>query len=411
MKKNKKLSRKIISLLPEAVRFSILRMNKKLDEEWPSSLEIKIAETEEEFEGAFKLLHDCYANSGTMNSNPTEMRVITQHLLPETTTIVAKWNSKVIGTLSLIRDNAIGLPLEKAFSVNERRLGGRRIAEVSFLTIDPEFRGLEEKVLFPLLRFVVQYARYYFGVHEFVIAVKPSMVDFYMGLMCFEKLKETPVDYDFVNGALAVGLFLNFETADQRWLDTFGDRPLKSNFYRYWATVPNHVQNKLPKRIYHSAADPVITPELLKNFFLDKTDIMRRLSKTDIKVLMDSYPYPAFQEIFKPLMGKFTRKNERFETDMVAIITEGQKRVEVFNVSLEGLMLRSKSQQFTKGHIFNLQVWLNDSITTNLIIEVSNVKDNNLYGLKIVEGTIEWHDMIHCLSSKSLVQLSSNEAA
>lgn len=411
MKKNKIISKKIIALLPEALRFSLLRRNTKLDMEWPTSLEIKIADTEEELESAFKLLHRSYVKAGFMDPEPSKMRVLPQNLLPETTTIVAKWNSKVVGTISLIRDNGIGLPLENAFMIDDRRAGGRRLAEVSSLTIDPEFRGHREKILFPLMRFVLHYARYYFGVHEFIIAVNPSMVDFYTGLICFEKLKAKPVAYNFVKGAPAIGLFLNFETVDQRWLDTFEHRPAATNFYRYWATVPTHEHNRLPVRAYHSAADPVITPKLLKNFFIEKTGVVKLLCKKDIKVLMDAYPFPAFQNIFKPLMDKFTRKNERFDTDMVALVSEGLKKVEVFNVSLEGLMLRSKVQQFNRGHVFNLHVWLNDSIITNLKIEVVNIKENNLYGLKIVEGTIEWHDMIHSLSQKSHQQLELSQAA
>jgi hypothetical protein len=405
------MKKKMIRLLPEAIRISLMRNTRKLKLEWPDSLEIKIADTQEELESAFNLLHNSYVKSGFMTPDPTNMRVLPQHLLPETTTIVAKWKSKVVGTISLIRDNPIGLPLEKAFNINDRRLGGRRLAEVSSLTIAPEFRGHSNKVLYPLIRFLIHYARYYFGVHELVIAVNPKSADFYKGLLCFESLTSKVVPYNFVNGAPAIGLFLDFETADERWLETFGSKATQKNFYRYWATVPNHPQNKLPVRMYHSAADPVLTPKLLKNFFLDKTGIVKLLSKHEIKVLIDSYPYPAFQNILRPLMDKYTRKNERFDTDMVAFVSEGLKKVDVFNVSLEGLMLRSKMQKFERGHVFNLEVWLNDAISTRIKIEVINVKEHNLYGLKIVEGTLEWHDMIHCLSQKSHEQFELVHAA
>ncbi|MBY0415621.1 MAG: GNAT family N-acetyltransferase, partial [Bdellovibrionales bacterium] len=209
----RKFNRHLLTFLPESLRYSLMRKKVRINPAWPSpNLQIKIAETEEELESAYKLLHDSYVKAGYMNPHPTGMRVLPQHLLPQTTTIVAVWSGKIIGTLSLIRDNPFGLPLEKIFDVNDRRANGRRLAEVSSLAVDPKYRGLINTALFPLFRYVYQYARDCFGTHEFVIAVNPSMVDLYLGFMCFEKIKSKAKSYDFVKGAPAVGLYLNFET-------------------------------------------------------------------------------------------------------------------------------------------------------------------------------------------------------
>ncbi len=178
MKSRRKLSRKLLGRLPAKPRLALMRKSAKIQHEWPSrSLEIKIADTEDELSNASRLLHDSYVKSGLMNPEPSGMRVLSQHLLPQTTTIVAKWEGQVIGTLSLIRDNPFGLPIEKIFDVSSRRSNGRRLAEVSSLAIDPRFRGQSSQALFPLFLFVYQYAKFYFGTHEFVISVNPSLVD------------------------------------------------------------------------------------------------------------------------------------------------------------------------------------------------------------------------------------------
>lgn len=123
----RRFNRTLLKLLPERLRLSVMQRKLRIDSNWPSdSLEIKIADNEEELASAYRILHDSYVNAQFMDPHPTNMRIIPQHLLPQTSTIVAKWDETVIGTVSLIRDNPFGLPLEKIFDVTERRGGGAK---------------------------------------------------------------------------------------------------------------------------------------------------------------------------------------------------------------------------------------------------------------------------------------------
>ncbi|MFL5813415.1 MAG: GNAT family N-acetyltransferase [Bdellovibrionia bacterium] len=398
MKERRKLSRKLLGYLPGAVRFSIMRRNVRINPNWPSeSLEIKIATDERELESAYRLLHNSYVNAGFMNPDPTGMRVLAQHLLPQTTTIVAKWDGTVIGTLSLIRDNPFGLPLEKIFDVNERRTNGRRLAEVSSLAVDPAYRGQISTALFPLFRFVYQYAKECFGIHEFVIAVNPSMVDLYLGFICFERLKSKPKPYDFVKGAPAVGLYLNFETCVERWKKVFGQRKDSQNFHKYWTEIPNDSRNRMPVRKYHSASDPILTPKLLTEFFLKRAQLARKLTYREVQTLLDVYPFPEFQKALLPIQNDLSRKSVRLETQMRAEVGKQRAPGEVLNVSREGLLLRMSNDQLTIGQKTNLSVWLNDSSATELTVEVRWRPHDGLIGLKIHEPTREWVQMIETL--------------
>ena len=395
---DRKISRAFLRLLPEALRHSIMRKNVRVDPNWPSSsLVIKIAETEEELASAYKLLHDSYVKSGFMDPDPSGMRVLPQHILPQTTTIVAKWDSKVIGTLSLIRDNPFGLPLEKIFNVDEHRKHGKRLAEVSSLAMDPNYRGQINIALFPLFRFVYQYARNSFGIHEFIIAVNPSMVDLYLGFMCFEKLNVKSKSYDFVKGATAVGLYLNFEIVDEIWKKNFNHRPISSNLHHYWSTLPTDPKNQMPKRDYHSASDPILTPLLLSQFFLEKAQLSKKLSIKEIQFLMEVYPYPDFIKILKPLYDSMSRKNIRFETQMKAQWVDDSLIGEVLNVSREGLLVRTPNLIMIQGQQSYIRVWLNNTTSTQLKVEVYRSKDFSLLGLKIVETTNEWLNMIEVI--------------
>ena len=104
-------ARKLFSLLPQKSRHNVYRSFVDCDSSPNKRLVLKIAETKEELEACFKLLHDAYVSSGFMTPDPSGMRVTIYHALPTTTTLCAKFDDQVVGTLSLIRESAIGFPL------------------------------------------------------------------------------------------------------------------------------------------------------------------------------------------------------------------------------------------------------------------------------------------------------------
>lgn len=398
MKNRRDLNRKLLRFLPEFLRFEWMRKKVELSTAWPSpSLEIKIAENQQELESAFRLLHDSYVGAGYMDPDPSELRVLIQHLVPQTTTIVAKWDGRVVGTLTLIRDNPFGLPLEQIFDISEHRARGRRLAEVSSLAVDPQFRGQGDRVLFPLVRFCIQYARHCFGIHEFVIATTASMAEMYLGLICFEKLEAKPRPYEFVKNTVAVGTYMNCETIAERWRKTFAHRPSVMKLYRYWMEIPTDPRNRMPKRQYHSASDPILTPQLLKDFFLDRAKLARRLTYKEVQILMEIYPFPAFQKVLQPLLGSLSRKNIRLDTFMKADLLSNQEQGEVLNVSKAGLLLRTGPNSMKMGQQVDLVVWLNEIASTKLKAQVRWQPADSLFGLAILEADDEWQLMIEAL--------------
>ena len=87
--------RKAFSWFPRSVRFSIYRSFVDGDPSPDGRLVLKIAETKEELEACFKLLHDAYVSSGFMQPAASGMRVTIYHALPTTTTLCAKYDGEV----------------------------------------------------------------------------------------------------------------------------------------------------------------------------------------------------------------------------------------------------------------------------------------------------------------------------
>lgn len=117
------------------MRFSVYRSFVDCDPAPGERLLLKIADSRDELEACFSLLHDAYVDSGFMQPDLSGMRVTIYHALPTTTTLCAKWDGEVVGTISLIRESAFGFPLQKIFDLSDVRQKGGKLAEVSALAI------------------------------------------------------------------------------------------------------------------------------------------------------------------------------------------------------------------------------------------------------------------------------------
>lgn len=313
----------------------------RFPQEIPSDLRFKIAETKEELEQAFSLLHDAYVKEGLMTPQPSGLRVTKYHALPSTTTLIALHGDLVVGTVSLVRQNAFGLPLEAIFDLDQLPPGSRP-AEVSSLAIRKDFQQQQGRILFPLLKFMHQYSVEYFGVTHFVIAVNPKWYTFYESVLLFSRLSSKIVSsYDFVNGAPAVGAVLDLRAAHRNYVSVYGKRAPSRNLSRFFFDLepPNM---EFPLRKKGVISDPVLSPELIKHFFIDKTSTFERLSDFERLILRGMYNTREFLDLIPKaeVIPLWSREEKRYDASLRARIMLPDGRsipLEVQCVSSHGL--------------------------------------------------------------------------
>lgn len=289
--------RRAVAKLPRAWRFSLFRAMVECDPSPDARLELKIAETQDELEACFRILHDSYVVAGFMKPDPSGLRVTIYHALPTTTTLCAKWEGRVVGTISIIREGVFGFPLQSVFDLTGLRALGGNITEVSSLAVDPSFRKTGGMVMFPLMKFMREYAKFYFDTRHLVIAVNPNRIEMYEALLCFERLKSSEVEsYDFANGAPAVGAALDLQFADERTESIYRGRPLRKNLYRYLYVDPlKNIQ--WPVRPIHTTNDPVLTPAMMDYFFNQKTEVFKLLDDRKRMLLRSIYDHESYGRI------------------------------------------------------------------------------------------------------------------
>lgn len=295
--------RGLFAHLPRSVRFALYRALVDCDPEPDTRLLLKIAETQEELEECFRILHDAYVASGFMKPHPAGLRVTEYHALPTTTTLCAKYDGRVVGTISMIREGVFGFPLQAVFDLEHVRAKGGNIAEISALAVHPDFRKTGGAILFPLMKFMHEYCTEYFDTRHLVIAVNPDRIEMYEALLFFERLQEKTVDnYDFANGAPAVGATLDLKTASDVFRQGYRGKPARKNLHKYF--FQTRLENiKVPKRRYFTTNDAVMTPALLDHFFNQRTQGFALLDDRKKALLWSIYSMPEYRRILPMLSG------------------------------------------------------------------------------------------------------------
>lgn len=295
--------RRAVSRLPRERRHQILRRMVRCEVPLPQGLVLGIARTREELESCFHLLHDAYVAEGYMAPDPSGLRVTPYHALPTTTTLYAKLDGVIVGTVSLIRQGAFGLPCQSIYDLDRLGCQQGRVAEVSALAIDPAHRATGGRILFPLLKFMYAYCRRYFDTRHLVIAVHPKRIELYEAILLFDRVEGEPVGaYAFAHGAPAVIASLDLAQAESRYAEIYGRAPRERNLHWYFTALEVDAI-EWPVRDWHTTNDPVMTPELMDHFFNRATPVYARLEPRQAMLLRALYPQPEYQPVLPPLPG------------------------------------------------------------------------------------------------------------
>lgn len=348
----KRVLRTALECIPRQQRFRLIRSMVRCELEPDPELVFEVAQTLEDLEACYALLHDAYVRSGFMVPHPSGLRVTAYHALPTTTTLSAKYKGQVVGTLSIIRDGVFGFPMQSAFDLREVRAQGGRIAEISALAIHPSFRKSGGKVLFPLMKFMYEYCVRFFDVRHLVIAVNPERIALYEALLFFQRLDQAKVEnYDFANGAPAVGATLDLEMAPVHFRRCYGHRNGMGNLHRYFVQHP--LPNiRYPLRQTYRQNDPVMTPALLHYLFNQRTNAFLCMDDRQVALLHSIYDDSTFEGVLPAITGAphttdEIRRHRRhpLKSHGFFVPTNGKDRrthhVTVLEVSYSGLLGRS----------------------------------------------------------------------
>lgn len=172
---------------------------------------------------AQRVLRDEYAKQGYIEPDAKQAYALARFLsLPVTTTFIAQWQQAIIGTISLIKDSAEGLPMDVLYrtEVDGLRQAGQQVAEVGQLALDSQALSQYPK-LKPLVRLDILTSLFSLIFHRALelkidtlcITINPKHERLY-NFLSFESLGPLRM-YAAVNGAPALAKALDLERAQK----------------------------------------------------------------------------------------------------------------------------------------------------------------------------------------------------
>lgn len=252
----------------------------------------KIAIKKQEYEDAFTLVWNNYVGVGLQEDNHTGIRFTKYHLLPDTKVFIAnfheelaaqrpdlfKGEGKVVGTISLVLDGPMGLPMEEfcGEEIAKLRSEGRKLAEVVALALDPEYT--KYKVFLHLFKLLFQFALMK-GVTDLCCSVTERHISFYRKVCLFEPIGELR-PYSAAYKLKVQGHRLNMEEVNKKAQAFYAGREFDADLHRFFFTE-NYNRAK--------GEGKPLSEESLKYFVSEKTHFIDTLEEKDLSLLRSSY--------------------------------------------------------------------------------------------------------------------------
>lgn len=375
-----------LKLLPESFQTELFRRLVSTKKVYDfKDITIKLAETYEEYKKAFELLHDCYVKKGLMEKDPTGMRCNIHSFLPHNAIVIAiNRLGEVVGTVSIIKDNPLGLPAESIYAPEVVKLRNNPISElveISALSIAPEYRQHSHTLLFLLNKFLYLFSRDYFKSNMLIITIHPNASIFYKSLFNFKTIGKV-FSYEYVKGALATLMFMDFS----------GDHE-----ERLWKTVFRGRKDSLIDYILYQKDDRLVFPKVFEDDVeLRNKEVTLRLIKASnfnlrsLSIMEISYLYSSLNLNEEDLnflgIDKFRVVSDyRFQKKISARLKIGSVDfiTQIYNISTNGayvvIPLELLQESDVKGRItfkwkgqeFDSEFrvcWVNDKVSHKLPI-------------------------------------------
>jgi len=261
-----------------------IRRSKLLNQS--ENIEYKIATTTDEIEQALELVTQQYISVG-LHKEDCHLRLTKYHLLPDSKIFIAikklaGGKEKVIGTLTMITDSSMGLPMDEIYldKLNRLRITGLLLAEVIGLATSPSESALQNNIVMYLFKICLQYAQLC-RINELMCSVTKKHITFYEELLLFKPIGELSA-YSFANGLPIQGHRLNLQQADSHFKEVYSGMEFDANLHRFFFT-------DTPTYNRPFGEGEAMSPDQIRYFIETRTQLLSLLSNKDKCILRKEY--------------------------------------------------------------------------------------------------------------------------
>ena len=266
------------------------------------SITFKIAQSKEELESAFKLVWQAYVATGLQHNSGEGIRFTKYHLLPKTRVLIAIYHpeldkekpdytklheqSIVVGTLSIIEDSPLGLPMEEICGNNvmQLRKDGHKLVEIVGLAINPEYR--KHNIAMYLYKLMFQFVRHK-DITDVACSVTKKHLNFYRRMLLFKALGEIK-EYSAANKLETQCHILNIKEAETTAEAVYNADNFDANLFTFFFTDTPEA-NRLKGEGVHLSEE--LLTYFLKKDTLDLDEATKLILREEYKKIASVFPF------------------------------------------------------------------------------------------------------------------------
>lgn len=249
---------------------------------------IRAAATREEREAAYCFVQKTYEQKGFSSSDEPPLRIKLQYALPGALTLLAHDNEdRVIGTLTIVPDSELGLPMSESFGADlaKLRAAGKKICEYTGLCVVGATARVNQQILLNLYRAAWLYASQGLCVTDICVVVNPRHEHFYRKVFFYEPFGEAQ-SCAHVQGAPGVPLVQNVQTMIER-SSTMQQAGMGDLYDFFFGDEQKTILPRLEKTV----------PRMPRNdflyFFTEKTRLWQKATPAEKNCLLSALKEPA----------------------------------------------------------------------------------------------------------------------
>lgn len=406
MKKLNKLKKilfwNLIAKCPKFIRERIIRSRFEVSYDLDPEIIFKQATTKDEIEQALNLVYESYVDLNYIDTNADQLHLTKYLTLPTTAILVIKLKEEVIGTMSIVLDSSLGLPVETTWDIDEYKKNGMNIAEISALTIGKSIKNHKGSLLLPLSKFMIAFCTDILKVDTIIIATIFEVEPFYTDLLLFTKIPDSRGQkHDLVKGTKATCCFLELNDPVKRNSHkAYAHKNKKNNLHHYFfeCELPNI---KLPKKMLSVQAQLKEKNSAMLDLIKEKPHLFFQFGETDRLVISN---LESSQQFFSLCKGTI---NDRQDPRLVTMI-KGRIEKKNLNVSIP-VNIADVSERGLKIKLFSNEIDLkvDDEIlikidknlfTLSFFAKVMWINKDNVFGCMIQkESKYIWHNLYQIL--------------
>lgn len=255
-----------------------------------SDFKVHLASNSDDFEGAFKLLHDDAVQKKLFIPQPSGLMCPVHSVLPLTGTIVVKYKDIVIATAALIQDSKVGFYSEKFFAneIRELRQNQRQVhLEIAYVAIDKGFKKSTLTLIHLIVKYAICYAKKQLNFRSLIMSVNPALESYFSDFWQFERISPI-IRYNSSMHSNLTLMQLNLSKESRR------------NYRRYIPSLKYHENPalfiarrdrrfKYPELPQGQIIYPVMTPKMLAQFCLKQSQVYEEFNLQTRQYFLEMY--------------------------------------------------------------------------------------------------------------------------